>query len=113
MAGGEVHAHRRPERHTRDVGPLDTDGAEEGGDLVGIGLGRVWPGRLVALARARKVPRDAAEVLGVRRQLERVARVIGGQVRDHQRRFTLALSLHLVVDGEPVDVDVRHGRSLL
>jgi hypothetical protein len=65
---------------------------------------------LVALAGAREVQRDAAEVLGVGRKLERVARVIGGQVRDQQQRF--AFSLHLVLDREPVDVDLRHGRSL-
>ena len=55
MAGGEVHAHAGAERDARDVGLLDPDGAEEGGDLVGVALGRVRPGRLVALARAGKV----------------------------------------------------------
>ena len=111
MAGGEVHAHGGAERHARDVGLLDPDGAEEGGDLVGIALGRVRPGRLVALARAGKVDRDAAEVLGVGRQLERVAGVVGGRVRDQQER--LAFSLHVVVDREPVYLDLWHARSLL
>ena len=46
MAGGKVHAHRGAERDARDVGVLDPDGAEEGGDLVGIDLGRVRPGGL-------------------------------------------------------------------
>ena len=55
MAGGKVHAHGRAERDAGDVGPLDPDGAEEGGDLIGIALGRVRPRRLVALARAGKV----------------------------------------------------------
>jgi hypothetical protein len=64
------------------MGLLDPDGAEEGGDLVGIDLGRVGAGGLVAIARARKVECDAAEVLGVGGQLEGIASVIGGQVRD-------------------------------
>src|ERR671922_1639430 len=91
--------------------PLDPDGVEEGGDLVGIAIGRVRPGRLVALSRAGKVDRDAAEVLGVGGELERVAGVIRGRVWDQQER--LALPLHLVVDREPVYLDLGHGRSLL
>jgi hypothetical protein len=67
MAGGQVHGHAGAERDARDVGGLDPDGAEEAGDLIGVGLGRVRPGRLVALAGAREVDRDAAEVLGVGR----------------------------------------------
>ena len=55
-----------------------------GGDLVGVALGRVRAGGLVALARAGKIDRDAAEVLGVGRELERIAGVVGGQVRDQQ-----------------------------
>jgi hypothetical protein len=76
VAGGQVHAHRRTERHARDVGPLDPDRAEEGGDLVGLAVGRVRAGRLVALARAGTIDRDAAEVLGVGRELERPAGVV-------------------------------------
>jgi len=71
------------------VGLLYPDGPEEGGDLVGIDLGRVRPGGLVALARAWKVKRDAAEALGVGRELERIASMIGGQVRDQQERLAL------------------------
>lgn len=76
---GEVRAHGGAERDARDVGLLDPDGAEEGGNLVSIGLGRVRPGGLVALARTGKVERDAAEALGVGRELERIARMVGGQ----------------------------------
>jgi hypothetical protein len=36
MAGGEVHAHRGAERDARYMGLLDSDGAEEGGDLVSV-----------------------------------------------------------------------------
>ena len=89
MAGGEVDAHRAPQRHSRHVGILDADGAEEGGDLVGVVLGRVRPGRLVALARARQVERETAEVLGVGGKLERVAGVVRRRVGDQQQRLTL------------------------
>jgi hypothetical protein len=67
MAGGEVEAHGGTERHTRDVGLVDADRAEEGGDLVGMTVGRVRARRLVALAGAGKVDGYAGEVLGVGR----------------------------------------------
>jgi hypothetical protein len=82
MAGGQVDAHGGAEGHARDMGLLDPDGTEEGGDLVGLAVGRVRPGRLVALARAGKIERDAAELLGVGRQLERPAGMVGSRVRD-------------------------------
>jgi hypothetical protein len=110
IAGGKVDAHRRAERHARHMRPLDPDCAQEGGNLIGVPVGRVRSGRLVALARAGKVDRDAAEVLGVRRQLECVAGVIRRRVRDQEER--LALPLHLVVDRKSVDLDLRHGHSL-
>jgi hypothetical protein len=69
-------------------------------DLVGVAVGRVRPGRLVALARAGKIERDAAELLALGRQLERPAGVVGRRVGDQQER--LALPLHLVVDREPI-----------
>jgi hypothetical protein len=50
MAGGQVHPYGSAERHARDVGLLYPDRVEEGGDLVGLALGRVRAGRLVALA---------------------------------------------------------------
>ena len=111
MASGQVDAHGGAERHARHVGPLHPDRTEEGGDLVGLAIGRVRPGRLVALARAGKIERDAAELLGVGRQLERPAGVVGRRVMDQQER--LALPLNLVVDRESVYVDLRHARSLL
>jgi hypothetical protein len=67
MAGGEVEAHGGTERHTRDVGLVDADRAEEGGDVVGMTVGRVRARRLVALAGAGKVDGYAGEVLGVGR----------------------------------------------
>ena len=72
MAGGQVHSHGGAERDARDVGVLDPDGVEEGGDLVGIARSRVGAGGLVTLTRTGKIDRDAAEVLGVGRQLERM-----------------------------------------
>jgi hypothetical protein len=49
-ARGQVDADDGAERHARHVGLLDPDRAEEGRDVVGIALGRVGAGRLVALA---------------------------------------------------------------
>jgi hypothetical protein len=51
---------------------LDPDRAEEGRNLVGVAACRVRAGRFVALAGAGEVDGDAAEVLGVCRELERV-----------------------------------------
>ena len=100
-----------PSETPGDVGVVDPDDVEEGGDLVGIALGRVGAGRLVAVARAGKIDRDAAEVLGVGRHLERIAGVVGGEVRDEQER--IAVALHVVVDREPIYLDLRHAHSLL
>jgi hypothetical protein len=83
----------------------DADGAEEGGDLVGVAFGGVRPGGLIALARARQFDRETAEVLGVGGQLERVTGVICRRVGDHQQRVTLPLNV--VVDREPIDLDLR------
>src|ERR687886_2898326 len=111
MPGGQMGGHGRAERHARHVSLLNSDRTEEAGELVGIAIGRVRPGRLVALTRAGKVDRDAAEVLGVGGELERVAGVVRGQVWDQQER--LALPLHVVVDRKLVYVDLWHARSVL
>src|SRR5207247_7295574 len=84
MAAGQLDAYGGAERHSRDVRPLDRDGVEEGGYLVGIAIGRVRPGRLVALTRAGEVDRDAAEVLRVGGKLECVAGVVWSRARDQR-----------------------------
>src|SRR6476619_1309843 len=111
MARGQVDANGCPKRHAGDVCVLYPDRTEERGDLVGMAVGRIRTGRLVALTCAGKVDGDAAEMLRVGRQLERPAGVVGRRVRDEQKR--LALSLHVVVDRESGDVDVWHVRPLL
>ena len=88
MARCQVHPHGRPERHPHHVRALDADRGQEAGDLLRVPLGRVRPVRLVALARPWKVKRNAPEMLGVGRQLEGVARVVGGGVGDQQERLT-------------------------
>jgi hypothetical protein len=50
-------------------------------------------------------------MLGVRRQLKRKAGVVCGGIRDQQKRLTRALDL--VVDLEPVHLDLWHRRPLL
>ena len=98
MAGGQVDADAGAERHARHVGRFDPDSPEEGRDLVGIALGRIRPCSLVAFTRAGKIYRDTAEMLGIGPQLERVARVVSGQVRDQQERLALPLSARFRLD---------------
>lgn len=47
------------------VSALDANGAEERGDMVGRTIGRVRPGRLVAVTQSGQIDRDAADVFGV------------------------------------------------
>jgi hypothetical protein len=107
VARRQVQADCPAQRDAGHVRALDARGGHERGHLVGVALGRVGAGRLCALARARQVDRDAAEVLGVGRQLERVAGVVGAGVGDEQERLPVAL--HVVVDAKPGCVDLRHG----
>ena len=111
MAGREVHADCGAKRDACDMCLLNPDRSEEAGDLVGVDFGRVRPGGLVTLPGPRKVESDAAEVLCVGRQLERITSVIGGEVRNQQQR--LAIPLHVIVDSEPVYVNLRHFRLLI
>src|SRR6476469_6244774 len=110
MAGRQVHTDRGAERHAGPMRRLDPDRGEEGGDMVGITLGGVRPGRLVAVTRAGKVDRNAGEVLGKGRKLERIASMIRTCIRDQQKRLTLPL--HLIVGGDPVNHDLWHARSV-
>jgi hypothetical protein len=111
MAGRQVDAHGRAKRHTRDMRPLDPDGAEEGGDLVGITIGRVRPCGLVALTRARQIDGDTPEVLGVGGELKRITGGVRGGVGDQQKR--LALLLNVIVDRESVYVDLWHPNPIV
>jgi hypothetical protein len=65
---------------------LDADRLHEAGDIVGEQFGRIGPGRLVGLARAARIERDAGEMLCVVGDLERVAGVVGGKIRDQHQR---------------------------
>jgi hypothetical protein len=62
--------------------------------------------RLVALAGATEIDREAREVLRILRHLKRVASVIGGEVRNEDER--LPGSLLFVVDYQAVGVDSGH-----
>src|SRR6478672_11993512 len=111
MAGGEVQTDGRAERNTSHMCAFDADGAQERSDLVCITIGRVRSDRLVALTRAGQIDRDAAEVFGVSRKLERVASVVRRRIWDQQER--LPLPLDVVVDRQAIDIHLWHSRNLL
>ena len=86
---------------------IQPDGGDEGSDIVCKELGRIGPGRLVAFASAARVERDAGELLSVVLDLKGIACIVGSKVGDQQQR--LAGALLLVVDGDVVGLDLRHG----
>ena len=85
---------------------LDPDRLHEAGDVVREEFGRIGPVRLVALARATRIERDAGEMLGVVGDLKRVTGVVGGEIGDEHQG--LARSLLVVVDRDVVDLDLGH-----
>jgi hypothetical protein len=88
---------------------VDPERLQEGRDIVGHELRRVITGGLVALSRAARIDRDAREVLGVLGDLEGVAGVVRGEVRDEQQG--LARALLFVVHRDVANLDLRHGRT--
>jgi hypothetical protein len=62
--------------------------------------------RLVGLARAAWVDRNAGEILGVIGDLEGVAGIVGGEIGNEDER--LAGALLLVVDRDVVDFHLGH-----
>ena len=72
--------------------PLYADRLHEAGDVVGEQFGRIGPVRLVGLARAARIERDAGEMLGVVGDLERVAGVVGGEIGDEDQRLAGSLA---------------------
>ena len=61
---------------------LDSDRRHERGDVIGEQFGRISAVRLVALPRPARIERNAGEMPGVFRDLEEVASVVGGEIRD-------------------------------
>src|SRR5436305_7684368 len=98
MPRRQVHGDSGSERDARDLGALDANRAKESGELVGISHRGIRAFRLVALAGTWEVHRDAAEMLCVGRQLERVAGMVSRQIRNQQQR--IAFALYVVVDAE-------------
>ena len=87
---------------------LDADHGHEGGDVIGEQFGRIGAVWLVGFARPARIERNASEMLGVVGDLERVAGVIGCEIRDEDEGF--ARPLGLVIDRDVVDLDLGHGR---
>ena len=85
---------------------LDSDRGHEGGDVIGEQLGRISALWLVAFTRPARIKRNAGEMLGIFGDLEEVAGVVSGEIRNENER--LARSLDLVVDRDVVDLDLRH-----
>ena len=81
---------------------------DESSDVVGEQFGGVGPVRLAGQPGATQVHRVTAEPFGVVSHLERVACLIGSQVRNEDQRLPFALKL--VVDLDVVRLNVRHRR---
>ena len=88
------------------MSPVHARGLHERGDVVGQQFGGVGALRLAGQASATKVHGEAGEVLRVLRDLEGVARLVGGQVGDEHEGLTVALDL--VVDVDAVRLDNWH-----
>jgi hypothetical protein len=81
----EPETDRAAERDAAHMRLLDPDRLHEAGDIVGEEFGRIGPLRLIALARAPRIERDAGEMLGVVGDLKRVTGVVGGEIGDEHQ----------------------------
>jgi hypothetical protein len=88
------------------MGALDADRLHEGGDVVREQFHRIGAGRLVGLAGAARVDRNAGEMFGIVGDLKGVAGVVGREIRDEHERF--ARSLLLVVHADAIGLDLGH-----
>src|SRR3989442_6638132 len=86
------------------MGPLDPDGVHEPRNVICEDLGGVASSWLVGLTGAPQVNGDAREVLRVLSNMERIAGLVRGQVRDKHEWLSRAGGL--VID---VDVARSHG----
>jgi hypothetical protein len=106
VLGGQPHADRGAQGQPEDVGPVDAGRLHERAHVVGEQLGGIGALRLAGQAGSAQVHREAPEVLGVLRDLERIARLVGREIRDEDDG--LAVALHLVIDLYPVRLHGRH-----
>ena len=97
---------RCPQRKTGHMSPIDSDSLHEGGHVIGKQLGGVCSPRLVSCSGTTRIDRDAGEVLGILRDLKRVASVVCGQKGIQDER--LSRTLLLVVHCDLAEFDVRH-----
>ncbi len=85
----------------------DAERLHEGSNIVGEKLRGIDAFRFVGFASPSEVERDAGKVLGVFRHLKSVTGMIGGQVGNENE--WLACSLLVIVHGDVVCFDLRHG----
>jgi hypothetical protein len=109
VLGRQPHGRGTAQRHAEHVAPVDAQFGHEGGDVVGVLLGRVGALGLVALPRPPQVDRDAGVVLGELGELEGVAGVVGGEIGKEDQRLTR--TRRLVVHGDVPHRRGRHGVS--
>jgi hypothetical protein len=88
------------------MGALDADPLHERGDIIGKQFCRLGPCRLVRLACTAWVEGNAGEELGIVRDLESVASIVGGKVWNEDERLTGPLLL--VIHSDVVHFDFRH-----
>src|ERR1700678_2628122 len=87
MFAGEPQANRAAQRQAAYMRFLDADRSHEGGDVVGEQFSRIGSVGLVGLAGAAGSGGTAGEMLGIVSDLEGVAGVVGGKVRDEHERL--------------------------
>jgi len=85
----------------------DSQGPHKSGNVVGEKLGGIGALSFVRFPCPPQVERNARKVLGIFCDLEGITGVIGGQVRNENKR--LAGSLLVLVYGDVVRFDLRHG----
>src|SRR4029077_6728805 len=91
------------------MGAIDLECGKKSRGVVGEEPRRIGTGRLVTLAGAARVERDASEMLGVVPHLEGIPGVVGCQIRNQQQR--LARALLFGIHGDGVYLYFWHGPS--
>src|ERR1041384_5455305 len=109
MLSCQPHPCWRTKREPCDMRLLDSRSLHEGGHIVSESLGGIVGFRFVGFTGSPQVEREAGEVLGILGHLEGVTGVIGGKIRNENKRFSG--SLLVIIYCDVVGFDLRHERS--